>query len=118
MAIEDMTRRLTPRELKQLYMARVDCHLIHGCKIAPNSEDMHVKHLMKVQVSFIRQLLNLHCHSMIAPFFTETRITPLRVHCLLLILSHLVYFLGLNNDSYACVTLNSSIELNRNGKKL
>ncbi|KAJ7796298.1 hypothetical protein B0H13DRAFT_2392703 [Mycena leptocephala] len=34
MAIEDKTGRLTPKELKMLYMARVDCHLTHGCEIA------------------------------------------------------------------------------------
>lgn len=43
MAIEDMTGRLTPNELKQLYMARVNCHLIHGYEILPDSEDVHVK---------------------------------------------------------------------------
>jgi hypothetical protein len=91
MGIEDMTGRLTPRELKPLYMARVDCHLIHACEISPDSEDVHVKELSKVQVSFIRQMLNLHRRSMIAPLFTETGITPLRVRHLLLSLSHLIY---------------------------
>ena len=43
MAIEDMTGRLTPKELKELYMARVDCHLIHGCEISPDCENVHVK---------------------------------------------------------------------------
>ena len=94
MAIKDMTGRLTPRELKQLYMARVNCHLIHGCEIAPDSEDVHVKQLMTVQVSFIRQMLNLHRRSIVAPLFTETGIIPLRVRRVLLTLSHLVYFLG------------------------
>jgi hypothetical protein len=92
MAIEDMTGRLTPKELKQLYMARVDC--LHACEISPDSEDLHVKQLCKVQVSFIRQMLNLHRRSMIAPLFTETGIMPLRVRRLLLVLSHLGYFLG------------------------
>jgi hypothetical protein len=44
MAVEDTTGRLTPKELKQLYMARIDdCHLIHACEISPDSEDVHVK---------------------------------------------------------------------------
>lgn len=70
LAIEDMTGRLMPKELKQLYMARVDCHLIHGCEISPDSEDVHVKHLCKVQISFLRQMLNIHRRSMIVPLFT------------------------------------------------
>jgi hypothetical protein len=83
MAVEDMTGRLTPKELKELYMARVDCHLIHGCELSPNSEDVHVKQLSKVQVRFIRQMLNLHSRSSIVALFTETGIIPLRVRLLL-----------------------------------
>jgi hypothetical protein len=58
MAVEDMMGRLTPKELKELYMARVDCHLIHGCEIMPDSEDIHLKQLSQVQISFIRNMLN------------------------------------------------------------
>ena len=72
---------------------------------------------MKVQVSFIRQMLNLHRRSMIVVLFTETGITPLRVRRLLLDLNHLVYLLGLNDDTYARAGLNSSIELAGLGKK-
>ncbi|KAJ7246473.1 hypothetical protein C8J57DRAFT_1675268 [Mycena rebaudengoi] len=42
---------------------------------------------------------------------------PLRVRRLILDLSHLVYFLGLKDNSYARAALNSSIELAANGKK-
>ncbi|KAJ7865514.1 hypothetical protein B0H13DRAFT_2352941 [Mycena leptocephala] len=56
MVIEDMTGRLTPKELKELYMARVDCHLIHGCEISPDSKDVHIKQLGKVQIQFLRQM--------------------------------------------------------------
>jgi hypothetical protein len=94
MEIEYMTGRLTPKELKELYMARVDCHLIHGCEISPDSEDVHIKQLSKVQIRFLRQMLNLHSRSVIAPLFTETGIIPLRVRRLLLVLNHLIYSLG------------------------
>ncbi|KAJ7614279.1 hypothetical protein DFH06DRAFT_921978, partial [Mycena polygramma] len=86
MGIEDMTGRLSPRELKHIYSGRMDCHLTHGCEISPDSEDVHVKQLCKVQISFLRQMLNLHRRSMIAPLFTETGIMPLRVRRLLLVL--------------------------------
>ncbi|KAJ7721807.1 hypothetical protein B0H16DRAFT_1602001, partial [Mycena metata] len=112
------TGRLTPKELKQLYMARVDCHLIHGCEIAPDSEDTHVKQLCKVQVNFLRYMLNIHSRSAIAPLFTETGIMPIRVRRLLLGLGHLVYFLSLDDSHYARASLNSSMELAAAGKYL
>ncbi|KAJ6501158.1 hypothetical protein C8R47DRAFT_970601, partial [Mycena vitilis] len=116
-AIEDMTGGLTQKELKPLLMGRVDCHLTHGCEISPDSEDVHVKQLCKVQVTFIRRMLNLHRRSMIAPLFTETGIMPLRVRRLLLTLSHLRHFLDLKDDHLARAALNSSFELAGNGKK-
>jgi hypothetical protein len=42
---------------------------------------------------------------------------PIRVRRLLLGLSHLRYFIGLNEDHYARAALNSSIELSSKGKK-
>jgi hypothetical protein len=50
-----MMGRLTPKELKELYMARIDCHLTHGYEVTPNSEDVHVKQPTKVQIRFIRR---------------------------------------------------------------
>ncbi|KAJ7267675.1 hypothetical protein B0H12DRAFT_1209080 [Mycena haematopus] len=83
-----MTGRLTPKELKQLYMAR----------ISPDT---------KVQISFLRQMLNMH----------KTGIMPLRVRRLILALGYLCYLLDLPDDHYARAALNSSLELAINGKK-
>jgi hypothetical protein len=94
----------------------VDCHLIHGCEISPDSEDIHVKQLIKVQIRFIHQLLNLHPRSVIAALFTETGIIPLRVRRFLLVLKHLIYFLGLEKKDYARAALDSSLELCAKGK--
>jgi hypothetical protein len=88
MGIEDWTGRLTPKELKTLYMARVDCHLIHGCEVCPDSEEIHVKELCAIQVDFLRQMLN------VAPVFTETGIMPLRMRGLLLLLGYLQYLVS------------------------
>ncbi|KAJ6501046.1 hypothetical protein C8R47DRAFT_970532 [Mycena vitilis] len=117
MAIEDMTGRLSPEELKEIYMGRVDCHLTHGCEISPDSEDVHVKQLSKVQISFLRHMLNLHSRSMIAPLFTETGIMPIRVRRLLIVLKHLQYFLGLDKEHYARAALDSSLQLAARAKK-
>jgi hypothetical protein len=117
MANEDKTGRLTPRELKLLYMARVDGHLTHGCEISPDCEDVHVKQLCEVQVSFIRQMLNLHGRSMLIPFYTEMGIVLLRVRRFILALGYLQYLLVLPPTHYARVAVNSSIKLAAAGKK-
>ncbi|GLB35658.1 hypothetical protein LshimejAT787_0212230 [Lyophyllum shimeji] len=116
-AIEDRTGRLMPKELKQLYTARVDCHLIQGCEITPDVDDVHVNKLCDVQVSFIRQMLNLHKRSMLAPLYTETGIMPLRVRRLLLTLRFLQYVLSLDPERYAHIAFRSSVELASRGKK-
>jgi hypothetical protein len=94
--------RLTPKELTELYMSTVDCHLIHGCKISPDCEDGHVKHLSKDPVRFMHQMLTLHPRSMIAPLFTETGIMPLGVRRFQLVLKHLIYFFRLKKKNRLC----------------
>lgn len=83
----------------------------------PDSEDIHLKQLSQVQIRFIRNMLNLHPRSMIAPLFTGTGIIPLRVRRLL-VLTHLVHGLGLVKKHYARAALDSSIELSAQGKKM
>ncbi|KAJ7454636.1 hypothetical protein B0H11DRAFT_1654427, partial [Mycena galericulata] len=115
--IEDSTGRLTPKQFKDLYMARVDCHLIHGCEVSPDCEDVHVKELCAIQVDFLRQVLNVHSHSMVVALFTETGIMPLRIRRFLLLLGYLQYLLSLKSSHLARASLNSSIELAATGKK-
>jgi hypothetical protein len=117
MGLEDSTGRLTPKELKTLYMARVDCHLIHGCEVSPDCEDVHVKELCAVQVDFLRQMLNVHSQSMHAPLFTETGIMPLRPRRFMLLLVYLQHLLSLPLPHFARAALDSSIELAAIGKK-
>src|ERR1700743_2475634 len=62
-------------------------------------------------------MLNLHPRSMIAPLFTETGIIPRRVRRHLLVLKHLVYWLGLDKKHFARAALDSSIELSAKGKR-
>jgi hypothetical protein len=106
--LDNSTGQLTPKEYKQLYIARVDCdHILAVWYV-------HVKELCNVQVSFLRQILNVH---MLAPLFTETRIMPLRVRCYLVLLGYHQYLLGLALPHLARACLNSSIELAARGKK-
>ncbi|KAJ6481604.1 hypothetical protein DFH09DRAFT_950531 [Mycena vulgaris] len=98
-------------------MARVDCHLIHGCEVSPDSEDVHVKQLCAVQIDFLRQVLNVHSHSMLVLLFTETGIMPLRIRRFLLLLGYLQYIQSLKLSHFARACLNDSIELAAAGKK-
>jgi hypothetical protein len=117
MGIEDSAGRLTPKQFKNLYMARVDCHLIHGCEVSPDCEDVHVKQLCTIQVDFLRQVLNVHSQSMLICLFTETGIMPLRIRRFLLLLGYMQYLLSLKLSHLARACLNNSIELAAAGKK-
>jgi hypothetical protein len=101
MGIEDSAGRLTPEQFKVLYMARVDCHLIHGCEVSPDSEDIHVKELCTVQINLLRQMLNVHSHSVLVGLFIETGIMPLRIRRFLLLLGYLQYLLSLDMNHLA-----------------
>jgi hypothetical protein len=119
MGVEDSTGALTPKQFKNLYMARVDCHLIHGCEVSPDSGDLYVKQLCVIQIDFWRQALNVHSHSMLVVLFIETgfRIMPLRIRRLLLLLGYLKYLLSLKLSHLARACLASSIELAAARKK-
>jgi hypothetical protein len=52
MSIEDSAGRPTPKQFKDLYMVRVDCHIIYRCEVSPDCKDIHVKQLYVIQVDF------------------------------------------------------------------
>ncbi|KAJ7288689.1 hypothetical protein C8J57DRAFT_1047082, partial [Mycena rebaudengoi] len=70
---------LLPADGIRLYMARVDPHLTFGCEVCLDTEadnlgkPMHARHKLK----FIRRLLGLHDHSILALLFTEAGIFSL-----------------------------------------
>ncbi|KAJ7431772.1 hypothetical protein B0H11DRAFT_1741215, partial [Mycena galericulata] len=105
-----------PKQFKVLKMARVDCHLIHGCEVSPDCAKDHVRELCGTRVDFLRQILNVLSHSMVVVLFTETRIMPLRIRHFLLLLAYLEYLLSLKLPLFARASLNSSIELAATGK--
>jgi hypothetical protein len=74
-------------------MVHVNCHLIHGCEVSPDSENVHVEEHCEFQVSFVRKILNVHSHSMLAPLFTKTGIMPLQVRRYSVLLGYLQYLL-------------------------
>ncbi|PBK78454.1 hypothetical protein ARMSODRAFT_1030463, partial [Armillaria solidipes] len=108
---EDRIGNLRPKDAKQLYMARVDCHLIHGCEIMPDAYKSTLQPLQDVQVQFVRRMLHLSSRSMIVPLFTETGIMPLAVRRFILVLSNLRYLMSLDHGHFAQAAMFNSIDL-------
>jgi hypothetical protein len=79
MGIEDSMGRLTLKELEILHRAWVDCHLIHGCEVSSDSEDIHVKEFAPCRLTPLATAECPYSQSSLAPLFTETGIMPLRI---------------------------------------
>ena len=79
-AIKDRTGDLLPWHAKQLYMAQVDCHLIHRCEVMPDATKSLLEPLVDVQVKFIQKMLHVSSQSMLILLHTETGIIPLQTH--------------------------------------
>ncbi|KAJ7148422.1 hypothetical protein C8R43DRAFT_1088393 [Mycena crocata] len=75
---------LPVREGLQLYMARVDCY-------------PHLGEHLEAQHMFLRRLLGLNPHSMLAVLFTETGQMPVRIRRLLLALGRLRYMVKIDD---------------------
>ncbi|KAJ7016045.1 hypothetical protein C8F04DRAFT_1166709 [Mycena alexandri] len=114
--LDSLDRRLgtlPPREGIQLYMARVDPHLISGCEVALDVTSRLVKKLEKPQLRFLRRLLGLNPRSMRAVLFTETGLLPIRYRraTSIIVLHHAKYWAHLPDDHYAHAAYMESLRL-------
>ncbi len=116
-AIKDWTGDLLPRHAKQLYMAQVDCHLIHGCEVMPDATKSLLEPLVDVQVKFICKMLHVGSRSMLVPLHTETGITPLQTCRFVLVLNFLKYTLTLQDNHLVWAAIMNSIALHISGRK-
>ncbi|KAF7338065.1 Reverse transcriptase domain-containing protein [Mycena venus] len=107
---------LPVREGLVLYMARVDCYLISGGELALDTDAVLLDELQDVQHMYLRRLLGLNSHSMLAVLFTETGQMPVRIRRLLLALGRLKYMLAVNPRRVVHSALLDSIALCRDGK--
>jgi len=98
-------RRLPPRVAKQLYTALVDCHLISGADISPDTSSASLSELERAQVTCLRRILGLSNHSWKAFLFTETGILPIRYRRAGICLRYLAYLVGLPDSHYAKAAL-------------
>ncbi|KAJ7034592.1 hypothetical protein C8F04DRAFT_1101509 [Mycena alexandri] len=110
-----MIGTLPPREGIQLYMARVDPHLISGCEVALDVISRLVKKLEKPQLRFLRRLLGLNPRSMRAVLFTETGLLPIRYRRAIIVLKHAKYWAHLTDDHYAHAAYMESLRLSSQG---
>ncbi|KAK0421722.1 hypothetical protein EV421DRAFT_1724487 [Armillaria borealis] len=107
---------LPPAEGRTLYTALVDPYLISGADVILDVHDQHLQQLSTVQVDFLRELIGLNDHSMLAPLFTELAILPLMYRRVLLTLSYLKKLTALPSSSFAHIALVASARLAENGQ--
>ncbi len=51
--MKDCLGELPPKQAIQLYMAQIDCHLIHACKVMPNARKVHTEELWNIQHAYL-----------------------------------------------------------------
>ncbi|KAJ7023058.1 hypothetical protein C8F04DRAFT_1193808 [Mycena alexandri] len=99
-----------------MYTARVDCYLISGCELSLDTAGGLIEEHIDVQHTFLRRLLRLNSHSMLAILFTETGQMPLRIRRLLLALGRLRYMVEVGPGRVVHDTFLDSIALLHEGK--
>ncbi|KAJ6625097.1 hypothetical protein B0H10DRAFT_2316634 [Mycena sp. CBHHK59/15] len=90
-------------------MAQVDCYLTSGCEISIDVDNALLKELVDVQHMFLRSLVGLNSHSMLAVLFMETGQMLIRIHRLILALGRLQYMLSVNQDRVVHLALLDSV---------
>ncbi|KAJ7127448.1 hypothetical protein C8R43DRAFT_957889 [Mycena crocata] len=78
-------------------MARVDCYLTSGCEVSLDTDNSLIQEHLEAQHMFLRRLLGLNPHSMLAVLFTETGQMPVRIRRLLLALGRLRYMVKIDD---------------------
>ncbi|KAJ7918680.1 hypothetical protein B0H13DRAFT_2435218 [Mycena leptocephala] len=114
-ALKHRIGSLPVREGLLLYKARVDCYLTSGCELSLDTDTLVTEHV-EVQHLFLRRLLGLNSHSMLAVLFTETGLMPVRIRRLLLALGRLEYMLSTDPRRIVHSALLDSVALFREGK--
>ncbi|KAJ7128788.1 hypothetical protein C8R43DRAFT_897142, partial [Mycena crocata] len=94
-----------------LYMARVDCYLTSGADICLDIDGVLVEEYLDAQHAFLRRLLGINSHSMLAVLFTETGIMPIRIRRLSMALGRLRYMAELGDERRIRWALLDSVDL-------
>ncbi|KAJ3919286.1 hypothetical protein F5877DRAFT_16260, partial [Lentinula edodes] len=115
-ALEPAIGCLPPQEGITLYMARIDPHLIFGCKIVLDIDLTLLEDLENVQHLYLRRLLGVNRRSTLAFLFTELGIEPIRYRHIKLALSYLHSLLSLQGHRLVTDALAHSFHLVRMGQ--
>ncbi|KAJ7436781.1 hypothetical protein B0H11DRAFT_1754302 [Mycena galericulata] len=97
----------------RLYMARIDPHLTFGCEVCIDVVAGHLEKLTHVQHEYIRRLLGVHSHSILAILSTETGVIPLTYRRAILALGYLIYLITLPPNHFATAAYLDSLLLAR-----
>lgn len=116
-AVEDRIGSLSVSNALQQYMARVDCHLMHGADVMPDTQVGLLHKLRTVQLKYLRRSLRIHSSSMIVPLYTETGIMPIEVRRFLSTLEQMRYALACRPGHTARLAIESSRDLHPRGQR-
>ncbi|KAJ3851204.1 hypothetical protein EV368DRAFT_3967, partial [Lentinula lateritia] len=108
-------QRLDPSIAKQLYSALVDCHLINGCEVIIDTDNLLISMLEQVQLICLHRLLGLSRRSMTTPLFTKTGVMPIRARRVILALRYLIYLINLPRNHYASLALHENHNMRASG---
>ena len=106
-----MLETLRPKESLSLYYALVDSHLSFGVDFMIDTKVKCLKLLQDTQHAFLRRVLGLGDHSIIAVLFSETGVCPIKYRRLDLALRYASYLVQLPYDRLAWKAWAESISL-------
>ncbi|KAF5371511.1 hypothetical protein D9615_009610 [Tricholomella constricta] len=109
--LDSFVGTVPPSDGRQLYMARVDPHLIHGCEVIIDVDRAALNELEKVQRTFIRRMLHLSARSLLHPLHTETGLMPIKYRRIILAVGFLNSIFRLPPNCLAYVALMDSVSL-------
>ncbi|KAF5386614.1 hypothetical protein D9615_001545 [Tricholomella constricta] len=109
--LDSFVGAIPPSDARQLYMARVDPHLIHGCEVILDVDRAALNELEKVQRTFIRRMLHLSARSLLHPLYTETGLMPIKYRRIILAVGFLNSVFRLAPNCLAYAALMDSISL-------
>ncbi|KAI0070082.1 hypothetical protein K474DRAFT_1583097, partial [Panus rudis PR-1116 ss-1] len=98
----------------KLFQARVIPHLTYGAEVALDDRVSRTTAMAKVQHNFLRRLLGLNSHSMVAPLATETGFIDIRYQRAITALRYLLHLLR-DAPCLPSVALRESTAMSRAG---
>ncbi|PPQ81254.1 hypothetical protein CVT26_015075 [Gymnopilus dilepis] len=117
LAVQSLIGKMTPWEMRKLYWALMDPHLVHGAEICLDIDPPLLELLENIQHRFLQKLLSVGEKCPTPLLFTETAIIPLRYRRINYALNYLKYLLQLPDDALAKRALKESIKLALEGKQ-